>query len=230
MSCNHPVCLACHDSDEDGLALCPVCKKLKNLEVGHVEVEKVPLEDVGSERGLRARIIETLKLIVFNPAELYRRMLPSKSLVYPLTFGYVCACIGLGLGAIWQIVFEMPGLEEQREVVAELGLPAGVADVIMVVTVPLQAVFYIVINALILHLSARLVGGRAPAAKTFQLYAYSCGVLLLNVVPMIGVFASLFMQISAQFVGLRIVHKLTLGRAMLACAIPLAFLSVVGGF
>jgi hypothetical protein len=223
------MCLSCHSSDENGLALCPVCEKVRLLEVGKVEVEQIPLEDTSTGRGLGGRVVETVKLLIVNPIELYRRLRSSKSVVYPLVFGYIFACIGLGFGALWQIVFEMPGLEEQRKLVAEMGLPEGMADTLMVLTVPFQAIFYLGINALILHLSARLLGGRATAVKSFQIYAYSCGALVLNIVPFVGVFASLFVQLMAQFTGLRVVHGLTLGRALLACAIPLAMLSVAGG-
>ncbi len=226
--CDSPLCLRCHDSDVDGLAVCPDCldgarapQEGQGAQGASMGLPPVPLEDVRSAQGFFARLLETFRLLALTPVEFFTRLIPSRALLRPLVFGYLCAAFGLLMAIVWQITFDLPGQEPIREMAREQGIPIAIVEVAQVISVPFYAVFYLGLNTLVLHLAVRLVGGKAPLRKTFQIFAYSTGALLLNLIPFVGVFLSVFVQISAQFAGLRIIHDLSVGRAMLACIIPM---------
>lgn len=227
--CSSMICVSCHEADERGLALCPLCRGDEPEGVESANDERpVPFEDPEGDETLSARLGETLKLIILTPAVFYERLRGSQSFATPLIFAYLCIVFGVGLARFWQMSLELPAFQFYMENMAEatqtaptpMELSPELMRALFLLGVPCEAFIYLMITPLALHLGARLAGAEASLLKSFQVYAWSTGTLLFNLVPVVGGPIAVAMQIFAQFAGLRVVHQLTRGRAALACALP----------
>ncbi len=229
--CGALMCLDCHGFDEHGMAVCPSCrdKALQDTQSQAEEdaIRPVPLEDTDSERGLAARILETLRLVIINPLEFSVRLLASNSLLRPLIFAYLCIVFGGTLSRIWDVTLELEGYKIFMEAVEKtnetmpspMELPDRFWTALYVMSVPFEAFFRILMGTAVLHAGSVVAGGKGSLRKSTQVYAYSAGAFVLAMLPMVGMTMAVVVQIFALFAGLQVVHKLTVGRAMAVCSL-----------
>ena len=228
--------------DRDGFAICPPCIE-RTLEHGDpAELERllievadtpiadsqpIPLEDGSSPESLVERFLATVQLVLFDPVRFFTRLSGSLAVREPLVFGLVCTLVGMAMAAIWSIVLGGPEDQALKEFAGEQGVPLEALKTMRLMLVPLAAVFQLALGTLLLHTAALVAGGSARVRETFQICAYGAAAQLLLAVPVVGVMATLVFQVFVQFIGLRILHGLSPGRAALACVIPMGLLVVL---
>lgn len=195
------------------------------------DYEPVPWEDP-SQGNLAARFFSTARLAVLVPGLLYPRAEPSPQWLRPLVFSYLCVVTGALVQLLWLFLLGEPEkvlqLSQMQEAANETGLPMVALQVMLVALVPVGALFQLGLNIGLLHLAARLVGGQGTPLKSLQLYSWSSASYLLHLIPYLGGFMAPMALVFSQLEGMRVLHKLTMGRALLAVVIPVASSLLLG--
>ena len=217
-----------------GFAVCPTCavggaqQSLGEHPVSP-RTHPVPFEDPARARSPVSAFLDTMKMVLIAPAELYSRVVFSKAVLKPALFGYICTLAGM-LGTLaWYMLLDLPGQELIDKAAADAGTTSRMVLFGFTLLAPFLAAIQLALEVAVFHGVARMVGGRGSLTKSFQMYSYSSAAHVLKVVPYIGSFLYWMARVFTQYTGTRIVHRLGAGRAALAVAIPI-LLSLVLGF
>jgi hypothetical protein len=249
--CGVLICESCHQADARGLARCPVCRQRAEREAqgaahaallevsgrgerdeeglaaaareAMVELPPVPLEDPSSG-GLVRRTLETIKLALLAPPLFYPRVKRSRAWLTPGVFGYMALTVGGEASLAWSLLLgNNKALEgPQFDELAAQGIPLVAVKVMLFLLVPFAMLLQMAFGAALLHLAAKAVGGRGSVQKSFQLYCWSAAAQLLGLIPFLGAFLMPVAMVFSQLEGVRVLHELSAGRALLAVVIPLA--------
>lgn len=104
-------------------------------------------------------------------------------------------------------------------------LPLPAVLIGAVVAVPIMIVF-LFIGAAILHIVAKILGGKAKLVGTYQSVAYSSAIGPATALPYIGLLFSLY-QIYLVVVGLRKMHQFSTTKAVVTVLLPLFILMLI---
>ncbi len=99
------------------------------------------------------------------------------------------------------------------------------APFMLFVSLPLIFLFYLFL-AVILHLLAKILGGKASFTNTFQILAYASAVSPLTVIPLAGLLASLY-QLYITIIGFWKIQQYSLKRAVLNVLLPILLILTV---
>jgi hypothetical protein len=171
-------------------------------------------------RGFFPALGETLQLSLFHPTEFFRRTTaPDRvgaALLYAILVGTVSALVALlwqrSLGSPLEMIEGggkvLPLVERQSLAVTVLALPLGFAAWTILLTG-------------ILHVSLFFVGGaRAGLSATLKAVAYSFSANAFLVFPVCGAPIGVVWFVVLNIVGLRELHRISTGRAVLAWVLP----------
>jgi hypothetical protein len=171
---------------------------------------------------------ETFTSILSSANDAFRRMYITGGLGRPIMF----AMIGLGIGQIGQLVFQLgllslgaaAGGRQGQDIALQMGFQVGAA----VLGTVLGATLGCLIQAGILHVCLMMVGGEKNGYEaTFRVCAYAAGTFgAFQIVPIVGPCVGFIWQIVATIIGLAEAHETTGGKAALAYFIP--FIVVFG--
>jgi hypothetical protein len=166
-----------------------------------------PWEDQ-EELGFVKGIVETLRGSLFHPNDFFATIPIAGGLLQPLLFALIVGTLGTMMGLVWGAAID-PSL---------LSGPKAIA----VAFVPVLIFFSIVLWALILHGSLFLVGGaKEDFEATFRVICYTSGTELFNAIPFLGGFIVIGWKLYITVIALKQVHRVGIGRAVLAISLPL---------
>lgn len=178
-------------------------------------------------------VLETLKLVLFRPAEAFSVMRREGGLADPLAFVAILGSVGLLIGLFYNFGFQLlvpgatstPGGADMAPAQALLG---------MALAVPLIPVFVVLgafMGSGITHLCLMLLGGATrPFEATFRVTAYAYGsTSALQVVPFCGAMVFGIWNLVALIIGLAKVHEIPVWKSALAVFLPTIACCVGGG-
>lgn len=189
--------------------------------------QRLPWEE-RDRLGLFEALIQTIRLVVTDPADAFSRLRPDGDLTSPILFGVIMSWVAIFLSQIWQLLFGgfYRSLFSQFGGLEDAFAAPGIGGLIG--TLVLWPIFFLIglfIGAGILHLCLMLVSAteRSPFGfeGTLKVVAYTQTVGLASVVPVLGGFIMMVWGIYLEVIGAAAVHRTTQGKALLGVLIPL---------
>ncbi len=173
------------------------------------------------ELGFVPAFVETLKLVLFNPAVAFAVMKKEGGLSDPLLYGVIGGSIGFIISLLWNILFGSIGAFTDRNPIAG-AIGAGVGMVICIILAPLFIAVCLFIGSGILHLCLMLVGGANRSFETtFRVVSYTVGSTNpIAIIPFCGGVVAAIWNIVLECIGLAKAHEITTGKAVIAVLLP----------
>jgi hypothetical protein len=179
--------------------------------------------------GLSTALIETLKLVLFDPVRFYRAMPTSGGLPGPLAFGLLVAYFGLAVSATYQFVFQSIG----GRMIADLGsrgefgrlshvIGSGVGLVGTLILGPVLLLIALFLGSGITHLCLMLLGGaKRDYEATFRVACFAQAPSIFAVVPFCGGPIHVVYQIVLSIIGISEAHQVSRMTAAAAVLLPI---------
>ncbi|MCQ1536447.1 hypothetical protein FTO70_12345 [Methanosarcina sp. KYL-1] len=155
--------------------------------------------------------IDTWKSVMQSPSEFYRKMPKTGGYADPIIF----AAINFVVFGLMTALFNRGmygGMYGGREF--SLFIVFGA-----VILAPISGVISLFIEALILYVIFKVLGGSGTYEGTFRFIAYATAVLLLSWIPFIGWIVG-FYGIYLYIVGGMYAHDVGMGRSIIAVLLP----------
>jgi hypothetical protein len=187
------------------------------------EAHGLPWEDRAA-RGVVIGFLETVRLVMFSPAEAFRRMRTEGKLSAPLLYNVIGGWIGLVAAAIYAVLItraqpaptDLPKWQQALELTPEM---AVLALKLYAILGPVIATVIVLISSAFTHLFLMLAGGANKAYHvTLRVFCFAWGsTQLLQLFPIGGPAAMVWMAI-CSVIGLTVAHGTTTGRSVAALA------------
>ena len=170
--------------------------------------------------------LQTVKLVLTEPARAFSIMDQEGGLTSPLIFALIGGFIGGIAGLIYYQIFLLsPAWIAQTQQLppqfrALLGASVGIGAIFWI---PIKVVLGVFIGAGVLHLCLMLVGGaKRPFETTFRVICFCLGSTnLLLAIPLCGGVIAGVWGLIVQVIGLAKAHDIQTGRALTAVLLPL---------
>ena len=164
--------------------------------------------------------IDTWKSVMQSPSEFYRKMPKTGGYADPIIF----AAINFAVFGLMTALFNRGmygGIYGGREFSFFMVFGA-------VILGPISGVISLFIEAVILYVIFKVLGGSGTYEGTFRFISYATAVLILSWIPFIGWLLGLY-AIYLYIVGGMYVHDVSMGRSIIAVILPtiLAFLLLI---
>lgn len=171
--------------------------------------------------------IGTWKEVMLKPSEFYRKMPKTGGYRDPLTFAAITFLIYGILTAIFNRDMYMTGMHGGmyggENYFGEFGLSMIISIAILA---PIAGVISLFIEAIILYIIYRILGGDGSYEGTVRFIAYASAVLLLSWIPLIGWIIGLY-GIYLQIVGGMYVHNVSMLKSAIAVLLPTILLFIL---
>lgn len=189
-----------------------------------------PWEDKG-RLGFINALYETWKESLFNAPNFFRRMPVTGGIANPFFYGIIFGIIGVVFSLMYQQLwgnlfdlsrfshymgrdFDWHGYEFARQL-QSIGL------FVQLIVSPFLIAASLFIGAGITHLILMIFGWKKENFEaTFRVIAYSEGAYFFEIIPFIGGLISIVWAVVLYVTGLKEVHKLTVGQAILTIFLP----------
>ncbi|GMR23561.1 MAG: hypothetical protein BMS9Abin37_2002 [Acidobacteriota bacterium] len=171
--------------------------------------------------------MQTVRLLVIDPAGAFSRLRADGDLTSPMLFGIIVSWLCVLLSQLWNVVLsntlggalgDMDGLERLFQAPSILEL-VGV-----MLLWPVVFVVIVFIGAGILHLCLMMVGAMAKTEVGFEgtlkVYVYATVSWLALVIPFAGSFVGPLWHAVLLVIGFAKVHRTGQGRSLIAVLIP----------
>ncbi len=148
--------------------------------------------------------VATAKNIIVKPFDFFKEMPTTGGYKDPLIFAVITAVVmGIGLTVI------------------TLGV-----GFLAIIFAPLAIVISLFLAALLLLLCSKIVGGQGSYEATLRVAAYANIVNLIGWIPIVSILGSLY-GLFLTYLGIKEVHKLTTGKAIIAVALSMVIVFVI---
>lgn len=185
----------------------------------------IPWED--RSRSAVDGLFATVRLLIGEPGEAFRRMPLTGGIGRPLLYAIVVGWISIAAAVVWNVLLQGMWLPfvESAEDLAGIGAMYGITigwGLMMVVLAPLFVLIGVFLAAAILHLALLIVGGADGGFEaTVRVVCYTQTAQLAGIVPFCGGIIALIWTVILYVVGLATAHRTTRGRALVAVLLPL---------
>lgn len=183
--------------------------------------------EIRDQLGIAEALLETIKLLVTDPAETYARIRRDGDLTSPLLFAIILGWIGGFLNQLWSYLFNSSirtmfgGMQGLDRAFPETSFVAIVA---ILVAMPVLIVIGVFISSGIFHLCLLLVGGTNDSPigfeGTLKVVAYAQVAGLAAILPVFGSMVAAVWTLVLDGVGFTKVHRTSPGKAVAAVLIP----------
>jgi hypothetical protein len=153
------------------------------------------------------------------PRRGFERVPLTSSPLRPFAFSYVVQLIGVWSGTLWEATLRdvwtsfLPALKDYE---------GGPSLIIAAIAAPLWVVLLILISVALQHLFLILVGGaKQGIGTTLRALCYASTPNILAVVPVCGAWVGSIWSVVIAVIGLSMLHRITIGRALFAVLLPL---------
>ena len=171
-----------------------------------------------SGEGFIGAFLKTTREALFSPTRFFKKIALGEGYWSALIYGMITGIIGFGVGIVWQWFFFSKWLPMERF----SALSSSVYFIIITIALPVMVFSSMVIGSGVTHLCLMIVGGNKKGFQgTFRAVSYSfCG-YLFGIVPFIGsTIGGIYAMILIIF-GVREVHGISTGKAVLAVLLPI---------
>jgi len=194
----------------------------------------IPWQDRDRYRSALSAMAETIRAVLFHPADAFSRLRLEGSvwsaLGYMLFLGTICTAIAQAMMLAFRVAgaaalgMQWGGLAGQP--LSALVIHAAAVVVLMPVVVVINAF----IGAAILHLCLIVVGGAHRSFEaTFCVLAYSTGsTAVIQLVPLCGMVIGAIWNLVVEIRGIAAAHQTEAWRAALAVFLPMLFCCGLG--
>jgi hypothetical protein len=216
-------CPHCGNEVGEGQAFCQHC----GLRLGEPAPvlggrEKTPWEN-RETHGFFGGLFKTLKLVLFNPTEFFRKMPVTGGLTDPLLYALIVGMVGLMFSYVWQILlqgsmqgFMPPEMASRYQMFQQFNIAA------LAISTPVILIFALFVIAGIFHVLLMLVkGARSGYEATFRVVSYCASPLIFHMVPCCGGLVWLLWSLVISIIGLKEAHETTGGKAAFSVLFPL---------
>ncbi|MDY7095425.1 MAG: YIP1 family protein [Acidobacteriota bacterium] len=190
-------------------------------------LEPLPWEN-RDQLGFAGGLVETIKLLIMNPAEAFQRARRTGDYASPLFFGILVWWFSTMVAMLWQFLFNSASMAPMLQGMEDAGVAiagTGVALILIAILAPAFALISLFIWAGILHLCLMIVGGLESSETGFEgtlrVVCYGSVAQLASIVPILGGFITFAWQIVLFVIGFIHVHRTTQGKSILATLLPL---------
>jgi len=204
------------------------------------ETEKliVPFED--KSKNFFTGLLETMKLILFQPVNFFRNYKLDGTMGRPILFALVVGWFSAIISSIWSMFIgdfmsavtqyilnrlpEFEGAEwEQLQQWQQLGATAGTFDLIFgIIMAPFFILFFLFIFAGIYHLFLMMVrGANKKFETTFNVVAYGMAAQIAEIIPFLGTVIAWGYGIVLSITGLTEAHETDSWKAVFAIFAPI---------
>jgi len=164
--------------------------------------------------------IETWKEVMQSPSDFYRDMPKTGGYTDPLTFAAISFIIYAFLAALLTVLFG-PGMyggmyEGMYGSARGLGFFAILMTVIIT---PIAGIISLFIEAAILYIIYKILGGTGSYEGTVRFISYATAVLVLSWIPIVGWIVGIY-GIYLYIVGGMYVHDISMARSVIAVLLP----------
>ena len=205
-----------------GQRYCPFCGELLEVASPRDDSDAEPVrsdpnaycpwedqENLGFVKG----ISETVKQSLLSPQAFFSRCPRSGGFVVPLLYALIVEATGTLVSFLWVFSSNSPFLDK-------LAL-SGNITLLVGLMIPVVLFLSVIMQAGAVHVSLLLLGSaREEFEATFRVVCYASGPELLDVIPLIGGWAALVWKTFLIIIGLREVHRISTGLAILAIVLP----------
>jgi len=177
-----------------------------------------------AERGFAAALLETIRMVLLDPAKAFRIMPLVGGLGAPLFFFVLLTTVGAVAGLGYQLALNAVnpevGTPEQRVLAQALASTATLGATIAILPFIFAALAFI--SAGLTHLALMIVGGAKKSFEaTFRVTCYTGGATaILQLLPVCGALAAWIWNVFLMVTGLSEVHGISKGRALVAVILP----------
>jgi len=155
---------------------------------------------------------------IFSPSRFFREMPPAGAKWAALLYAAVVGTLSWVVVILWKSAFGMPILLEHGD---RLPAMTGAFLYATLVFVPVFVVLSTIFQSAVLHVSLTLLNGaRENYEATLKAVAYAASASLFMVFPFVGWPLTVVWRVVLLVVGLREVHRISTGRALLALLLP----------
>lgn len=187
--------------------------------------------------GILPALWQTLVLFVQNPAHAYARARDSGDYASPVIYGLAIGTLGGVVGHLWGMLFNvgslglLGGLADENTL-PMMGLMAGMGAVMMIF-IPLLVLIGMFVSAALVHVSLLVTGG-LPDSKggfegTLRSQAYASSTQVAVIVPLVGGLVAAIWAIVLNVIGLKRMHGISTGRALVGILLPMVACCVLIG-
>lgn len=177
--------------------------------------------------GVVEALVETIKLLVMDPADAYSRVRRDSDLTSPLLFAIIVGWVGGLLNQMWSYLFNSSirtffgGMQGIDQAFPETSAAAIVG---ILIAMPVLIVIGVFISAGIFHLCLLLVGGTHDSPSGFEgtvkVVGYAQVAGLAAIVPFVGSMVAGVWTLVLDGIGFTKVHRTPTGKAVAAVLIP----------
>lgn len=186
------------------------------------KVREISSEEMSSPwesgEGIIWAFLRTTRNSLFSPTRFFKKVAKGEGYWSPLIYGVICGIIGFGIAILWQWVL----ISRFIPIPIISFIPYGFILLIITVTLPFMMVFSILVGSGVTHLCLMIVGGNKNGFQsTFRAISYSWSGNLFEIVPFIGSAIGSIYTLILTIIGVREVHGISTGKAVLAVLLPL---------
>lgn len=171
---------------------------------------------------------ESLKLSMLEPSRFFDSVPRQGGFTHPLIFGLICMSAGIVFSTLYQFVFQ--GFSVLLQYIAsspvkDIMTSTGITLIIgvgAIIASPISSFINLFLFSGIYHLFLMMLGsGQNRYEATFRVYAYSQGPQLLQIIPLVGTFATLIWQYVLLVIGFKKLQNASTVQALGAALLPL---------
>jgi hypothetical protein len=176
------------------------------------------------ENGFLGGLVSTLKTVLFNPSEFFRKMPVTGGLTDPLLYALIVGMVGMMFLYLWQVLFKGVAQNFMPSGMTQAAGPhmlQGVDMAVLTFLTPFLIIIGLFISTGILHLFLMMVkGARAGYEATFRVLAYGYSANIFFIIPICGSFIGGIWALVLTIIGLKEAHEIGGGKAALAVFLP----------
>lgn len=170
--------------------------------------------------------VETWKEVMQTPSDFYREMPKTGGYADPLTFAAISFIVYALLAALFTVLFGH-GMYMDGSMYGGMynGMYGGMrglgffAILMTVIITPIAGIISLFIEAAILYIIYKILGGAGTYEGTVRFISYATAVLVLSWIPIIGWIAGIY-GIYLYIVGGMYVHDVSMARSVIAIILP----------
>lgn len=180
------------------------------------------------EVGFFAALFETARLVLMEPKVAFGSMKQTGGMGAPLFYYVVLGCLAGAASLFYQAAWQSAGAPSPEGDAAWVAswLTSPLAIGASFLALPVYVVLEVYLSSFLNHGALLLLGGaRRPFQATFRVVSYAGGSsYVLQLLPIIGVFAAIIYNLMLKVIGLSEVHGISKARAAVAVLLPAAIL------
>ncbi len=169
--------------------------------------------------GFWSALVDTVKKVMFNPTEFFKRLPISGNLTKALVFYLIISEIQ----AISQVLWSFVGLlkiEDPVKAIFGFGI-SGIASLLMLIFYPIFLTAILFLGSAINHLCLKILkAGKSGFGATFKVVSYSVAPMWLSIIPFLGAFVGSIWSIVITILGFSSIHNSSIGRVIVAFLLP----------